>query len=195
MINRWTADLGASAWNCAKWGPSLRKLTNFSQQGTPDFPLECKKLISWLIVHTVKPKFHFEALHLVSLVRSRLPAVRLMCFRLLFTNVCCVVIQESLADAKVSERQQCVYMKAPSEEIEAQLKTTLEPNIKSIGKPIAMAIFVYPGRLSAAILDFWHSKVAPLGRPTPKTPSRTQHHVSMLHRVYSRRYAGSSIWK
>ena len=47
--------------------------------------------------------------------------------------------------------------------------------------------------LSAAILDFWHSKVAPLDRPTQKTPPKNQ--TSCLYVVYSRSYASLSIWK
>jgi len=33
-----------------------------------------------------------------------------------------------------------------------------------------IAIFVYPTRPSAAMLDFWNSKVTPLDRPTLITP-------------------------
>jgi len=33
-----------------------------------------------------------------------------------------------------------------------------------------IAIFGHPRCPSAAILDFWNSKVAPLDRPTPKIP-------------------------
>ena len=50
-------------------------------------------------------------------------------------------------------------------------KPHLKPNITSIGKAVAkMAIFLYPRWLSAAIWDFWNSKVAPLDKPTLKTP-------------------------
>jgi len=60
-------------------------------------------------------------------------------------------------------RQPRVY-KGPMVEIKISHKHTLT----SIGKAV-MAIFVYPKRPPAAILDFIDSKIAPFDPPTSKT--------------------------
>ena len=58
-------------------------------------------------------------------------------------NVCCTIIkvtktlQKSLADAKVSARQPCVYEGPSRRNLTSAENRTLEPNITSIRKPVA----------------------------------------------------------
>ena len=45
--------------------------------------------------------------------------------------------------------------------------------------------FVYPVWPTAAILNFWKSKIAPVDRPTPKTRhTKSKHHVSILYTTW-----------
>ena len=47
-----------------------------------------------------------------------------------------------------------------------------------------MAILVYPRWPPAAILYCWKPKFSPLDWPSPETPPRTKHYVSMLNRTW-----------